>query len=431
MILKFAVRNFRSIKERIELDLNATSLKGVKSNISAVNNFKVLKSSVLYGPNASGKSNFILALRALEYLISDSSDFKPDETIGPYEPYLFEEGFDKMPTTIEIQFLSNGIKYDYTISFTDISIELEEMNYYPKSVKNLLFQRDRQRNVKFGDSYRGSKKQITKLLLENQLFLSKAAENNVESLLEPYRFFTSKLYVYSLAQQIDSESLSQNYVRLLAKNPDSSFSILLNTLVSSLDTGISGIDVLEAEMDNFTIPDHVPDEVKKELFSKYKYRVRCAHSIRNKKGSKAIYFDIDEESAGTRSLLEVGGLIIHSLLTGSVLVIDEIEKSLHPNITKYLVNLFNNPQVNKFQSQLIFSTHDITQLANDKLRRDQIWFVEKDYDGISSLTRCSDIKGIRLNTPLDKWYQTGRFGATPIIDDLDLIMKFQEVNEES
>ena len=136
-------------------------------------------------------------------------------------------------------------------------------------------------------------------------------------------------------------------------------------------------------------------------------------------------FDIEDESAGTQSLLFMAGLILDALDEGSVIIVDEFEKNLHPGITQYLIKLFQNPITNPNHAQLLFATHDITQLNNQVFRRDQVWFTEKDEKGITTIFRCSEIKGLRLNTPIDKWYSSGRLGATPIINDLDFLLSMQ------
>lgn len=138
------------------------------------------------------------------------------------------------------------------------------------------------------------------------------------------------------------------------------------------------------------------------------------------------YFDVQDESAGTKSLFAIGGVIIETLDTGGVLVVDEFEKSQHPRFTKFLIQLFHNNTINQNNAQLLFATHGITQLSNDNFRRYQVWFAEKSEFGATKLFRCSDILGIRLNTPLDKWYESGRFGATPIINDVDFLIEMQQ-----
>lgn len=138
----------------------------------------------------------------------------------------------------------------------------------------------------------------------------------------------------------------------------------------------------------------------------------------------------DDESTGTRSLFVIGGIVLDALEEGKLLIVDEFEKNLHPAITEYLIKLFHNDITNPKNAQLVFATHDVTQLSNDNFRRDQIWFTQKDEYGATELFRASDIGGVRLNTPLDKWYASGRFGVTPIIDDSDFLIAMQEGSGE-
>src|SRR5690606_4299426 len=136
----------------------------------------------------------------------------------------------------------------------------------------------------------------------------------------------------------------------------------------------------------------------------YRYDIKTKHPLFD--GEENIGFekyDVDDESTGTKGLFVIGGIILDALETGRVLVVDEFEKNLHPSITQFLTKLFHNPLTNPLNAQLVFATHDISQLSNDNFRRDQVWFTEKNEYGATSLIRCSDIQGIRLNTPLDKW----------------------------
>lgn len=132
-----------------------------------------------------------------------------------------------------------------------------------------------------------------------------------------------------------------------------------------------------------------------------------------------------DESTGTKNLFALGGIIIEALEDGSVLIIDELEKNLHPMITKFLIQIFHNPLLNKHNAQLIFGTQDVIQLNSEVFRRDQVWFTEKNEYGESILFRCSDMEGVRINTPLDKWYIAGRFGATPVIRDEVFLIEMQ------
>lgn len=428
MLVSFAVTNFRSIRERIELNMIKSGLKGLNSNFfKAPNKKQLLKSAVIFGPNASGKSAFLMGIKALEYLVLESSGWKPDETIDPYEPHRLERKYVGNPVRFEISFIANKLQYDYRVSFTSQRIEMEELFYYPNSSKTLLYSRLAGKDIKFGDYYKGPRKTLEKLLLPNQLFLSKAAENNVDVLLEAYRFFTKGISVYPIMGDFYENNLARLYARKLAEDKGSTFSRRFNALICALDTGITSVSVEEVDWKNYNFPGNMPEDIKKKFQEDYKYDIKTSHPVFD--GDNAVdnaYFDVQDESAGTKSLFAIGGVIIETLDTGGVLVVDEFEKSLHPSITKFLIQLFHNDTINQNNAQLLFATHDITQLSNDNFRRDQVWFAEKSEFGATRLFRCSDILGIRLNTPLDKWYESGRFGATPIINDVDFLIEMQQ-----
>ena len=430
MLLSIAVTNFRSIKDRVELTMLKSALKGLSNNYFSSAKKNILSSSVIYGPNASGKSGFIRAFQALGYLVNNSADFKPDKKIGPYEPFILDEKTSDQSVAFEISFLVNKIQYDYRIAFSKFKIEEEELSYYPNHTKTLLFIRLADKEMKFGDYYRGAKKTLEKLLLPNQLFLSKAVENNVEMLLEPYRFFANHLLILPLINN-GEDDLARLYARRLAENKNSSFSKKFNALICALDTGITNVSVEEEDWSRIEFRDNISTETKAKIMDKYKYSIKTQHPVySNGKAIGSENFEIDKESAGTQNLFGLGGIIIEALENGNLLVVDELEKSLHPSITQFLIKLFHNPLINTKNAQLLFATHDITQLSNDNFRRDQVWFTQKNEFGITDLFRCSDIPGIRLGTPLDKWYATGRFGATPIINDVDFLITMQDTADE-
>lgn len=427
MLVSFAVTNFRSIRERMEVTMVRSGISGLVSNYFKADNKKqLLRSAVIYGPNASGKSSFLRAIKALEYLVLESSGYKLDDLIEPYEPHTLEKNYATSAVMFEISFIANKLQYDYVISFTEQRVETEDLYYYPTNSKTLLYSRSAGKEMKFGDYYKGPKKTLEKLLLPNQLFLSKAAENNVDALMEAYRFFNKGMTAYPLIEGYHESNLTRLYAKRLAENKDSAFSKRFNALICALDTGICSVTVEEVDWKDYKFPGNMPDELKKKVQENYKYDIKTQHPIYDGKDTLGFTaFDVSEESTGTQSLFVIGGIILEALDHGRVLVVDEFEKNLHPSITRFLIQLFHNPLVNRKNAQLIFATHDITQLSNDHFRRDQVWFSEKNEYGATSLYRCSDIPGIRLGTPLDKWYATGRFGATPIIDDVDFLIEMQ------
>lgn len=426
MLIRFSVKNFRSIRDSLELSMNKTNLRGLKSNIFQSGSNKLVKSAIIYGPNASGKSGFLKAFKALEYLVLKSSSFKPDDKIASYEPFKLDLKYVAVPISMEIEFVNEKNHYQYRVSYSQEKVESEELYHFPKSIKSLLFSRKNGSPIKFGESYKGGKKTIEKLLLPNQLFLSKAAENNVESVLKAFSFFGKGMMVFPFLEEYRETSLSKLYARRLAEDRNSNFSKRFNKLICALDTGIVGIQAEEVDWSNYNFPNNMPDDLKKSFQERYKYDIKTQHPLFYEGKEVDIEnFDIDEESTGTKSLFVIGGIILDALETGRVLVVDEFEKNMHPSITQFLINLFHNEITNPNNAQLVFATHDITQLSHDNFRRDQVWFTEKDEFGVTSLYRCSDITGVRLGTPLDKWYSTGRFGATPIINDSDFIIEMQ------
>lgn len=426
MLLNFTVQNFRSLKDRIELDMSKTSLKGHAGNYFGNEDGKYLATSVIYGANASGKSGFLRAIETLEYLVLNSADFKLDRAITSYEPFLLDEDSKGGSVSFAIAFISNETHYEYAVSYSRKEIETEELSTFNGNYKSLLFSREKGKDIKFGDSYRGGKKTIERMTLPNQLFLSKAVENNVEALLDAYRFFDRKLKVYPILEGLPEEDLKRLYARRLAENADSSFSRKFNALICALDTGISQVSAEETDREKFRFPANIPEEIKASILDQYKYDIKTYHKVYKSGelvGQKS--FDVKEESAGTKNLFALGGIIIEALEQGHVLVVDELEKNLHPDITTFLIRLFHRPDINRNGAQLIFATHDVSQLSHDTFRRDQVWFVEKDEYGASTMFRCSDIEGVRADTPLDKWYMAGRLGATPVIQDENFLVEMQ------
>lgn len=427
MIISFAATNFRSIRERAEISMKKSGLSGHMENVHLIDKRNgVLKSAVIYGPNASGKSNLLQAMVALQFLVARSSRFKTDQKILTYEPFRLDMESVRQPVILEISFFSGSIRYDFSVSYLQNRILSEELSFYPRKVKSLLYNRSELKEFKYGEYYRGGKRNIEKLVQDNQLFISKAAENNPESLKDPYLFLSEKLIIFPFLGLNDENELAQLYIRKIAENKDSAFTRIFNKLICSLDTGIKEIKAEETDWSRITFAQPVEENVVNEIKERYKYDVRTVHPVFSG-GTEAgvAEFKLKDESTGTQSLLVKAGIILEVLESGGVLAIDELEKSLHPAITRYLIRLFHSRITNPNNAQLIFATHDISLLSGDTFRRDQLWFTEKDDFGGTSLFNCAKIGGIRLHVPLDKWYSSGKLGATPLISDTEFLIEMQ------
>ncbi len=425
MLIEFSVENFRSIKEKQTLSmLSSGKVSEHPENLMITkNNFRLNKSSIIYGRNASGKTNLLMAMKALEFLVRRSVHFKLDQEIPPYEPFKLDKISCDKPTNFEIDFIAiDNVRYKYSLSYSKSEIIDESLFYYPKGQPAKLFVREQTKPILFGTSIKGDRRSIEKQLLNNQLFLSKGANSNIEQLKAPYLFFNKYIFARIFSDFDFDDSLINSYTRAIAEKKDTKLKENLDKLIRIADTGISSIMVNEVSIDKIKFPDGLSEDAKKRILDRNKYEIKTIHKIYDEGiTSGEITFDLHEESMGTIKLLAVGGMILDALSDGTVLIIDELDKSLHPLLTRILIKLFHNPKTNPKNAQLIFATHDVSLLDKELFRRDQIWFTEKETAGATKLYSLSDIKGIRKEFSYEKWYLSGRFGGTPVINELELI----------
>ena len=422
MLLSLKIENFRSIKET--LLLNFTTEKRLRKddlqdNTFNVNGIGLLHSLVIYGRNAAGKSNVIMAFKAIAYLIEKSDTFKLDNKIESYEPFLFDNNYKNAPVKFEVEFLGPESKfaYKFILEFNVNEITREALYFYPEGVISKLYDRNKDK-ITYGDYYKGSKKTIEEDLLKNQLFLSKSSRNKVKFLDEVYLFFIKYLYVSTVHDTEYDETIIRSFAKLSLEDHKLKSNIL--ELLKAADTNIQDFKITKNEK-NFKFPDNFPEKAKKDILDKYKYEIQTMHPLfENGKEIGQELLELENESFGTKKFLAIGSLILDTLDYGGVIIIDELDKGLHPLLTKLLINLFNSRNNNPKNAQLIFATHDITLLDSDMLRRDQICFVDKGYEGGSVLYKLSDIKGVRKDIPIDRWYLSGRFKAIPITNEINL-----------
>lgn len=429
MLIEFAITNFRSIKEKqvfsmlpagkIKTDDNPSNLTNSETSPY---NLSVLKSSIIYGANASGKSNLLRAITAIKFLVENSINLKIDEKIKPYEPFKLNLTNKTRPVDFEIDFIANRKRYSYKISFTDKEFVYESLFFYPHNQKSKLFVREINKPISYGGYFKGSK---SFELLNNQLLLSKAGTMNIEPLQDCYRFFSKYLYC-SIIHDTDYDKLLINMLaKMLADKIPSVTCKNLDKLLHVADTGITSIASKERSSDEFTFPKDLSDEDRKKIVEKYKHSIKTTHKLYD--GSKVTgveSFDLREESTGTIKLLVLGGIILDALSDGTTVVVDELDKSLHPLLTRLLIKLFNSERNNPKNAQLIFASHDISLIDQELFRRDQIWLTEKDEFGSTRIYPMSDFTGISKVKPLEDWYLRGRFGGIPDIKEFELDLEF-------
>lgn len=427
MILVFKVKNFRSIRdEQIFSMVSEQNVSELPNNVFKVDDkTELLKTAIIYGRNGSGKSNLLLAIQALNYLVNTSSDFKVDKPIPPYDPFKLNKKCQNAPIELSIDFITNKkTRYIYSVSFNKKKVLAEKLYFYPKSQPAKLFERN-DGDITYGEYFTGKKKQIEDLLLDNQLYLSKAGKSKLEVLHDPYLFLTENIYPSTFHDSDYDKILINVFTNKMKDDDIPNFKENISKLLRVADTGIISLDAKETELSEDDLPEEMSDEQKKEIVERFKYQIKTKHGFfDNGKESGEVEFELQNESTGTIKLLAVGGLVLDALNDGSTLIIDELDKSLHPKLTELIIKIFHNNKTNPKNAQLIFATHDISLLNNSIFRRDQVWITEKEYEGNSIFYSLSDIKGVRKDAPFEKWYMSGRFRGIPLINEYELDLKF-------
>ena len=447
MLIEFSVENFRSIKEKVTLSMVASSDKSLENNLISVKpeimkKDRLLKSAVLYGANASGKSNVIMALNFLEDLVTESHKYQKGNKINRSSFKLDAEYISK-PSKFEVVFIKNNIKYIYCVSVTNEKIVSEYLYYYPKGKKALIFERSNTKDYKFSTDQK-TQEFISERTLENVLYLSKSTQENYSKTSEAFDWFKNTLEVISATEYL---ILKDSTAKLL-NNP--LFKPIILKALSEADLGITDVSVsIEkikmSEMDDLlssppdTLTSHESENLNQEDFKdltkhlmgflklaakvggKEEFEtseIKMSHEALDKEGKKlSIPFDFNEESGGTQRLFSLIGLWIEALLKGQVLVVDELDLKLHYKLIAFLIRLFHDSTQNINNAQLIFTTHNTNLLDLDLFRRDQIWFTEKNPDyGSTNLYSLVEFSP-RKDENIQKGYIWGRYGAIPFIKE--------------
>ncbi|MDH4330312.1 MAG: ATP-binding protein [Candidatus Moranbacteria bacterium] len=415
----FKVKNFRSIKDEVYLDLRATSDKTMKAQ-SVFENDKtaLLKSAAIYGPNASGKSNIFKALIVFRLMILESLLRSNTSVDLPAEYFKLNLESENAPSFFEMDFLLNEeiVSYGFEMNKKRICAE-----WLKKERGNVtLFERVDQ-NIKSNKNYfQEATKVLKDQTSERVLFLSILASNNKPISKEIVQFI-QKINCISAADR--GNTLDYSFGQYLSNSNRAS---KIRDFMVMADFGV--VDIVASEkMISAKETQNIPDKFKELLFkenSKIAERsLRFLHKKHDKNGkeieSEALDF-FAEESEGTQQFFALSAPVIDTLEKGKILFIDEIDASLHPMLCQYLVSIFNSKKENKKNSQLVFTTHDISLLNEEFLRRDQIYFADKNDEGMTNLFSLMNISE-RKGLDFAKRYLEGRYSALPYIVNFENI----------
>lgn len=414
MLLRFAVSNYRSFDSEQELSMVASSLRDTASAAIEVPNAKMgaLRVAAIYGANASGKSNVLRALHFVCSAVENSQvSWKPQQRIQRH-PFRMRPARSEEPSTFRVDFVVGGTRYEYKFTVGYERVVAESLHSYPEARARLIFRRSGD-TFTFGKFTTGPNQLIASLTRSNSLFLSAAAQNNHEMLLPVYNWFAELRFVSGPRGEPNGDTF--------AICEDASRKPLLERFLAAADFGLEGVDFKEREVPEETkrffsaVATALPDTAEKIQPPERIIDVTFLHRCEN---GESVRFSPPDESSGTLAYFGLLGPVIETLEQGGVLCVDEIEKSLHPLLALEIVRIFNDRERNPKGAQLIFNTHDTNLLDADVLRRDQVWFTEKDPCGATHLYPLTDFKP-RREENLERGYLQGRYGAVPFLHRKD------------
>ncbi|TRZ65066.1 MAG: ATP-binding protein [Rhodocyclaceae bacterium] len=430
MFIEFSVSNFRSILTRQTLSM-ASSPDAAHQQRNVIlgkdKNPSLVRSAVIYGPNASGKSNLLRAVEILRQLVQNSATGSQEGQRIPVTPFLFSKPASEQPSEFEIIFIAeDGVRYHYYCALTSERVLKEWLVAYPHGRAQRWFERefDAEKNLQrwwFGPNFkaeRAERKVWKDFTRNNALFLSTAIQLNNVQLRPAFLWITQKLIVLVPGVEMNP------FLSLDLLRQDGGHEKIMR-FMRAADIGIDRIEMQEEDIApsassgslpqgamrvhlEIGLPPGTPPPAQKQ------FRVLAWHKRND--SSEEVPLDMGDESDGTRKLFELTGGWLHALDGGATLFVDELDRSLHPHMTRFLVGLFHSSSNDK-NSQLVFTTHDTTLLDTELLRRDQIWFVEKDKQSSSHLYSLLEYSP-RKDEALERGYLKGRYGAIPFIGSL-------------
>jgi AAA15 family ATPase/GTPase len=436
MLIEFSVGNYRSFKERVTFSMEAAEIASQPSSLDEHNVFaprdelRLLTSAAIYGANASGKSNLIRGLGFVRSLVLGSSRETQVGELIPTEPFQLSTTTFNQPSEFELVFLVDQVQYRYGFSATPMHVVREWLYRLGSAREAALFKREAgQINVNQRTFREG--RGLEERTRPNALFLSVVAQFNGPIAGSILAWFQR----LGLSSGVDHDT---EMIQALHHFETSPYRQAVVQLVQQLDVGISNIAVERlpaapprnappALAESFRLwfegMEKAGQPIEQISVKTYHHRYDTAGQL-----SDDVVFDLEEqESAGTKRLFALAYPVIRALREGLVLVADEIDARIHPNLVIELIRLFNDPATNPHHAQLIFTTHNTNLLSAKLFRRDQIWFVEKSRQGASDLYslveyRLDGNKVVRNDASFEKDYIAGRYGAVPFIGDLSALL---------
>ena len=408
MLIRFSFKNFKSFKNENCLDMEATSLKEHEYNIAKTEKCDILRVSAIYGANASGKTNVLEAFNYMKKRILISDDSRTKNPLDEENIYSFM--INENPISLEVEILAKNNKI-YKYGFEILRDKIISEWLYEKRINRFydIFERNDNNRIEVKDN----KNKLYGLanIDDKSLFLKayRTLDKSNEDFNNVYEWFINANYL-NLGNPKFENFLNTRISQKIVE--DKNYKKELLSFIKTFDSTISDIKVSPNSLDELKNTNGI-------------IKVELVHDYEN--GKKALPLML--ESNGTMKMFHLFDFIMDALRNGTVLFVDELDAKLHPLLTRYIINLFHNNETNKGNGQLIYSTHDTVNLNKETFRRDEIWFVEKDKNGVSEIYSLSDYiiededgntKKVRNDATYNKDYLTGRYGAIPVLKEFDV-----------
>ena len=413
MLINFSFGNFRSFRDIKSLRMEAGRVEDLSDSVIEKDGFRLLPVAAIYGANSSGKTNVIKALGMFKNIVRNNSKLNPDNFIQ-YDSFSLTDAPHAGYTIFEIQFLLDNAVYKYGFEYLPTEIDSEwlyERKIEPNSKEHVLFYREGE-DFTLSTKYFPEGKNKKELTTKNRLFLSLVAQLNGEISQK----IISYLGEYNIISGLDENEYKQISLRMLDGHLEG-YTEAMN-LFKKLDLGFTDIDVLNFNFNKTMTKEGTSERCFEEkMIEDVTHFLMTFHNIYDKTGQvvgQAHFFANDAESNGTLKIIGLSGLLFNTLLHGRVLFVDELDAKLHPMLTRAIVRLFMDKETNPKGAQLVFTTHDTHLLDKEYLRRDQVWFTEKDATEASDLYSLLEFKE-RNDRNFEKNYIQGRYGAIPFI----------------
>lgn len=415
MLVQFTVENFLSIRDKVYLSLEPSKDSEHPENLITKGDYKAVNSVAIYGANASGKSSLFKAITVALIMIRNSNNVQITDKL-PMTPFKFDFESRNKPTPFEFTFIAkDGRKYIYGFSATTEKIVEEYLYCYNTSKPTLLFDLNENEKPKFNRAYKVKLEAAYQMNTANKLFLATATTWNVECTKSPFEWLAESIDTFTDVMELGGVAFEKYRI-----DENRKYIEFTKNLLKQADINISSIEVDAKEVvGGPALPFQIvvqgkiipPNEGKH-----YDVEITTGHTVVDENGEKTEFsLTLQEESIGTQLLFFYGPLLKDAFEKGKTIVLDEIDKSMHPSLVKFIMNLFRDPDVNKNGAQLIVTTHETGILSLDMFRRDQIYFTEKDSkSGVTNLYSLDEFS-VRKTENIEKGYLMGRYGAIPFL----------------